>query len=338
MSTMRKRQHIIYLDQFAVSNLVLNGGIWQDIHFQLVNAVENGKVLCPIPLEHFVETVGMERSSAIQQDRFFKSISHGKCFLAWEEIAANEIMLYTRFKKNKPILADYIKEIEGDYDLEDDATYQKHRLIREQYLSRKEIEKESLNTFRQLSRGNNDVNEVNASMSEEEKKEKRKKKKKYEAYEETLKDTLSVLVVKPYIELFREVYMGKKLSTDLMKLPRPEQRIALLLCKKRFTGRHFFSASNDFQKNLFNNIPSLYTYYSLKNYYANKQMKEKANDDIDWERISSGIFISNIMLIDKRQKYALQSMGIDKKYGTILYSDTEDNLTAFKDRLEQLNM
>lgn len=67
-------------------------------------------------------------------------------------------------------------------------------------------------------------------------------------------------------------------------------------------------------------------------------MKEKANDDIDWERISSGIFISNIMLIDKRQKYALQSMGIDKKYGTILYSDTEDNLTAFKDRLEQLNM
>lgn len=72
-------------------------------------------------------------------------------------------------------------------------------------------------------------------------------------------------------------------------------------------------------------------------YYANKQMKEKANDDIDWERISSGIFISNIMLIDKRQKYVLQSMGIDKKYGTILYSNIEDDLTVFKDRLEQIN-
>jgi len=66
-------------------------------------------------------------------------------------------------------------------------------------------------------------------------------------------------------------------------------------------------------------------------------MKEKANDDIDWERISSGIFISNIMLIDKRQKYVLQSMGIDKKYGTILYSNIEDDLTVFKDRLEQIN-
>ena len=334
---MRKRQHIIYLDQFAVSNLILGEGIWQDINFQLVNAVKNGKVLCPIPLEHFVETVGMKRSNAIQQDRFFKSISRGKRFLAWDEIAANEIMLYTKFKKNKPILADYIKVIDGDYDLEDDATYHKHRLIREQYLSYKEIEKKSLSTFQQLSHEKNDSNEAKVSMSKEEKKEKRRQKKEYEANEEALKDALSAFVVKPYIEFFREVCIGKKLSVDLMKLSRPEQRIALLLCQQRFTGRNFFSASNDFQKNLFNNIPSLYTYYSLKMYYTNNHMKEKANDAIDWERISSGIFISNIMLVDKRQKYALQSMGIDKKYGTILYSDVEDDLTAFKGILEQLN-
>ena len=334
---MKKRQQIIYLDQFSVSEMIYGEGMWETIRTLLVNGVEKGKIICPIPLEHFVETVGMERRNAIQQDRFFKSISRGKRFLTWEEIAANEIMLFTKFKKNKPIIANYIKDLDGDYDLENDATYQKHYLIREQILSRKEQEKERLNSFRQLSRGKNETDATIASLSKEEKKEKRRQKNKYEENKDVLKDALSVFIVKPYIELFREVCVGEKLSADLMLLPRPEQRIALLLCKKRFNGRNFLSASNEFQKNQFNNIPALHTYYSLRIYYAIKQMKEKANDDIDWERISTGIFISDIMVIDKRQKYALQNMGIDKKYGTILYSNIEDDIMAFKDRLEQIN-
>ena len=36
-------------------------------------------------------------------------------------------MLYTKFKKNKPIVADYIKDLDGDYDLEDDLTAFKDR-------------------------------------------------------------------------------------------------------------------------------------------------------------------------------------------------------------------
>lgn len=51
--------------------MIYGEGIWETIRALLVNAVENGKVLCSIPLEHFVETVGMEISNAIQQDRFF---------------------------------------------------------------------------------------------------------------------------------------------------------------------------------------------------------------------------------------------------------------------------
>ena len=103
-------------------------------------------------------------------------------------------------------------------------------------------------------------------------------------------------------------------------------------------GRNFFSASNEFQKNLFANIPSLNTYYSLKTYFSNNQMVEKANDDIDWERIASGIFISDIMLIDWHQKCAIQAMGIDKKYRTELYSNRHDDVITLKDKLEQINM
>lgn len=333
---MRKRQHIIYLDQFFVSDMVFKEGIWKTIRALLVNAVESGKVICPIPLEHFIETAGLERSKAIQQDLFFKLISNGRSFFSWEYIAANEIMLYTKFKKNKHILASYIRDLDGDYDIEDEATYQKQCQIREKYLSTKE--KEDLNYIRQLSRDSIVANVDKASLSKEEKKEKRRLRNNYEANKEIIKEALTFHFVKPYIELFREICIGKKLPANLLQLHRPEERIALILCKKHFSGPNFLSASNEFQKNFFANIPSLYTYYNLKTYYANNQMVEKANDDIDWERIASGIFISDIMLIDRRQKYAIQAMGIDKKYGTELYSNKHDDVIALKDKLEQINL
>ena len=333
---MRKRQYVIYLDQFSVSEMVFGEGVWETIRTLLVNAVESGKVICPIPLEHFIETAGLERINAIQQDQFFKSISHGRSFYPWEYIAANEIIFYTKFKKNKRILAGYIRELDGDYDIENEATYQKHRQIREEYLSTKD--KEDLNHIRQLSRDSIGANVDKASLSKEEKKERRRQRNKLEANKENIKDALSFLAVKPYINLFREISIGKKLQANLLYQHRPEERIALFLCQKRFTGRNFLSASNEFQRNLFANIPSLYTYYSLKMYYANNQMIEKANDDIDWERIASGIFISDLMLIDRRQKCAIQTMGIDKKYGTELYSNKHDDVIALKDKLEQINM
>ena len=86
---MRKRQYVIYLDQFSVSEMVFGEGVWETIRTLLVNAVESGKVICPIPLEHFIETAGLERINAIQQDQFFKSISHGRSFYPWEYIAAS---------------------------------------------------------------------------------------------------------------------------------------------------------------------------------------------------------------------------------------------------------
>ena len=206
---MRKRQYVIYLDQFSVSEMVFGKGIWETIRTLLVNAVESGKVICPIPLEHFIETAGLERNKAIQQDLFFKSISHGRSFYPWEYIAANEIILYTKFKKNKRILASFIRDLNGDYDLENEATYQKHRQIREEFLSKKD--KDVLNYIRQLSRDNNGANVDKASLSKEEKKERRRQRNKLEANMEIMKEALAFHNVKPYIDdTFRRVGIEDK--------------------------------------------------------------------------------------------------------------------------------
>ena len=85
-----------------------------------------------------------------------------------------------------------------------------------------------------------------------------------------MKEALAFLNVKPYIDLFREICIGKKLQTNLLHLHRPEERIALILCQKRFTGRNFFSASNEFQKNLFANIPSLNNKKYRTELYSNR--------------------------------------------------------------------
>ena len=69
---MKKKQYVFYLDQFFVSDIVFSGGIWESICTLLINAVESGNIICPIPLEHFIETAGLDRDKAKQQDLFFK--------------------------------------------------------------------------------------------------------------------------------------------------------------------------------------------------------------------------------------------------------------------------
>ena len=52
-------------------------------------------------------------------------------------------------------------------------------------------------------------------MSKEEKKERRRQRNKLEANKEFMKEALAFLNVKPYIDLFREICIGKKLQTNI---------------------------------------------------------------------------------------------------------------------------
>ena len=52
------KQKIIYLDQFAASKMVDEEGLWKEAKDLLVEAVNRHKVICPIPMEHYVETGG----------------------------------------------------------------------------------------------------------------------------------------------------------------------------------------------------------------------------------------------------------------------------------------
>lgn len=67
-----EKKKIVYLDQFAVSNMVSEiSSIWIEAKEVLIHSVQSGKVICPIPMEHYIETGTRLQREAIKQDDFF---------------------------------------------------------------------------------------------------------------------------------------------------------------------------------------------------------------------------------------------------------------------------
>ena len=330
------KQKIIYLDQFAASKMVDEEGLWKEAKDLLVEAVNRHKVICPIPMEHYVETGGRNREFAIKQDDFFRSISGGKRFRFWEEIVADEIMYYTKFKNNKPKYSTYLRNLDDYYDFKDEDFYDSLLKLKQEYTKMKEEEKEAVNQIRKI------IRDVNSNKSEKESEIKCKdgikemaKTKKQNA--EIMQKALPFTIAKSYVDTFRGIAAGDKLPGNTMVIQcHKSQRIAFLLCLKRFTGFNFYSASKEFEKNAFRNIPSLNTYYGLQFFYALNQMNESINDDVDLERISSGIVISDIMFTDKRQKYRIEQLGLDKQYKTLLFSANDVDIKSFINEMKRI--
>ena len=105
-----KRKKILYLDQFAVSNMynAVPTSLWGQLRSIIIEKVNNRILSCPMPLEHLYETLGrsnmgedgnesIEYSKQIaQQHHFFSEIAKGTTFYGYEEIAATEIMMLLR--------------------------------------------------------------------------------------------------------------------------------------------------------------------------------------------------------------------------------------------------
>lgn len=116
-----KRKKILYLDQFAVSNMynAVPTSLWGQLRNIIIEKVNNRILSCPMPLEHLYETLGrsnmgengnesIEYSKQIaQQHHFFSEIAKGTTFYGYEEIAATEIMMLLRQGNVKPIQSMY---------------------------------------------------------------------------------------------------------------------------------------------------------------------------------------------------------------------------------------
>lgn len=312
---MRMRRKIVYLDQCAVSNMVdaEEGSIWFEVKKSIVKAYSHNKILCPIPIEHYLESGARHREDAIRQNDFFVEISGGKEFCLWEVVVANEIIYWIKYHKSCPIYSSYLRNLDLSKDFRDDNFYNMVLNANSIYAKDVQIEKDALNDVRKIIRDDKPKHDK----------------------DKILVSRMLENNAKQYAELFLKIAFGMKLPKyTMMSKNTREFKIAYLLCMRRFSGKEFYLASCEFKKHLFANIPTLNTYYMLKANLAVNHISESKNDDIDLERISSTIFASDIMVTDKRQKRRLVEMGLDKEYNLSVFSSQENDI---KNIIELLN-
>ena len=80
------RKKIICLDQFAASKMDNKEGEWGYARELLYHAVKDNLAICPIPMEHYVETSKRSLEKAISTDSLLRSFSIGYGFKPWEYI------------------------------------------------------------------------------------------------------------------------------------------------------------------------------------------------------------------------------------------------------------
>lgn len=292
------------------------GTIWYKAKTTLLNAVERNRLICPIPMEHYLETCARHREEAIRQDDFFVEISGGKMFRLWEEIIASEIMLYIKHHITTPLNSIYITEADPSKDFRDDTFWSNVNKAHSMYSEMIENEKSGLNEVRSIIREGKNQKHDNDDI-----------------FIKTIQKNAS----NKFSILFSQIAGGKTLPGNTMVSQcHKENRIAFLLCLKRFTGKDFYLASLEFSKHCFDNIPTLNIYYQLKANLALNQIKESKNDDIDVERISACLNVSDIMFTDTKQKNRIVELGLNEKYNTTIYCGKEPDLIKFIQQVENL--
>ncbi len=69
---------------------------------------------------------------------------------------------------------------------------------------------------------------------------------------------------------------------------------------------------------------------------AIQHKKEQESDHIDFTRIATGMEVSDILFTDKRRKFEIIELGLDKKYNCKIFSGVEEDLIEFKRYITQL--
>src|SRR4030042_1707244 len=93
----------IYLDQFAVSNICdMPDEIWAEISSLIKRGLQLKRIICPLSIEHLLETSGKPLDKAVKHDEEFQKLSFGWSFYPEPEISAHHIICRLRnIKKTK---------------------------------------------------------------------------------------------------------------------------------------------------------------------------------------------------------------------------------------------
>lgn len=294
-----KRKKILYLDQFAVSNMynAVPTSLWGQLRSIIIEKVNNRILSCPMPLEHLYETLGrsnmgedgnesIEYSKQIaQQHHFFSEIAKGTTFYGILDIYANG-----------------------------------HKFNKENHFYNQELFKDVNGLREDMKKAGQELSKPDKSLALD-----YLCKIQTRAYIEGLKELCRKGVVN-----VRGVQCGK------INIPNKVDLLLKLLCDKRLDKRLAQKLICELETHGFEKIPSMNIRSSLNADMAVNGKSQTPNDVIDIDRAAIGLRISDYFFADNEKKLAIERCQLDKKYQTKIYSAKKDSVSSLITELSEL--
>lgn len=335
---MRKPRKILYLDQFAVSNMydATPSSTWGLLRHTIREKVNKGVLSCPMPLEHLYETVGRSNKDKtgnqndaysrkiIEQHNFFRELANGTTFFGYEEIAATEIIMLLRQGKINPIKSIYLhKSLYAQIDIS--AIYEEGHAFNE----------DNHEYNRNLTRGVNELRVITQPFN----KDIREKQKK--STDPLFLKAIARLLVDRYIDGLKDFYQKGYVKVRDVNCGTFEglNKVDILifnLTKKRINKRETEKLIQELETNGFERIPSMNIHSLLSADLAIYDKQQVPNDEIDIDRAAVGLRISDYFFADNEKKQTIERYRLDRQYQTKVYSGKKDSVVSLMEELSSL--
>ncbi|WP_442846740.1 hypothetical protein [Leeuwenhoekiella sp. H156] len=307
-----KEPLIVYLDQFAVSEMIeaKNDETWSKIKSHLIEYVNNGQVICPLSSEHLFETAPKDFKQAAEHDDFLYSLSKGLSFKP--EILVVTQLISSRIRKNNLTLNTFF-HTNATNRFNDKRIYKQ---MNEHNNKSKELlgwTVEGINQIRQLT----GQSKINAKLKN------------------TMYNALKAITVNKMIERINDLFKQGRIILKGFTYQEqevvnwPDSILFRLMEVHKFSKKEMMLFRNDLKNNGFNNIPTLDIRFSLEAIKALYNKKETPGDQIDISRLATGLPKSDFLFTDKRRKSEILELGLNKKYNTAIYSGTAVDQISF---------
>lgn len=309
---------IIYLDQFIVSDLAdFSSDKHSEIRKLLENLVKAKKVICPLSMEHYLETASRSNIDARKNDELMNSLSGGKCFYQEFYISTFLIIALLRNQpfKNDMFIDDAVKNI-----FNNESAIQNYRNANQHYKESRIDLLDSSNELRKITRSSK------ISKSDE------------DSFFKILRRIPADKFTKRIEYIIDEGQFeirGEKTSNG--EIPNSTDLILEYLFRHfNITPHELAKLYKELKDNGFENIPTLDILSSLSAIQSVKKKKLTANDEIDNLRIACGLPISDILITDKKRKAEIIELGFETKYDCKILSGITEDLTKFEEYLNKL--
>ncbi|MBF4485775.1 hypothetical protein [Flavobacterium sp. CSZ] len=305
----------IYLDQFVVSNLIdQTNDTWKEIRNMLEFNFSINLLYCPLSHQHILETAKKEINNAVIHDEYFRKLSDNYIFK--NEIFLTSQLISSLIRGNRHTINTYLET--GPF-----------KNLNECYSQINDVNKvfnESIN-YHILSQ--NAIRKITDGKAEKK-------------IENKFIEVIKNLEIENFIERLdfciteKQIYIRPD-NYGIHEFPNwIDQLLFQLAHRHSFKEIHFKQFLNELKINGFNRIPTLNIRFSLGAYLTVKHKQENVSDHIDIMRITNGLFSSDIFFTDKKRKFEIIDLGLDKLYNTKIYCGVEKDLLDFNCYLQDL--